>query len=352
MAKEQLKICYISEQKSGVNYHRLEVPFVNLNEDYKDLQITEANGFSHNEPPEQFDIIVFNRLATQDVNYLKRAKENGVKLIMDLDDWIELPLNHLGHDGINTPIIEQRIKENIEIADVIWCASKHLIAELWAYNINLLNNEKLIYIPNAIDFNQPQFIPDPKRMDKYTIGYIAGANHHDDIKLIYQPLAKLLQKSSKHNILVAGYSTNGHSTEYWQYVTKVFTSNMNLPRERFHPIDAEDCYNYAFSYNLCDLILAPLNTDTFSQCKSNLKLLEAGVFSLPVICSNSAPYREFIDAGVVYPSGGDWNGKIKQLIDKPSKGIEMGKRLHEYVKETYNIKKINQLRYQSIINLI
>jgi hypothetical protein len=43
---------------------------------------------------------------------------------------------------------------------------------------------------------------------------------------------------------------------------------------------------------------------------------------------------------------------MRSLIDNPKKGIELGAKLHEYVKENYNIKTVNKKRYDSIISLM
>lgn len=101
-----------------------------------------------------------------------------------------------------------------------------------------------------------------------------------------------------------------------------------------------------------DCVLAPLAKGEFQKCKSNIKIIEAGAFSLPVICSNIEPYKEFIDAGVVYQSAGQWDKTMKELIAAPIKGKRKGALLHEYVREHYNIKKVNQKRYYDIINVM
>ena len=80
--------------------------------------------------------------------------------------------------------------------------------------------------------------------------------------------------------------------------------------------------------------------------------MEAGAFSLPIICSNVGPYKEFIEQGLVINPKGDWDGAMRSLISNPIKGIQLGAKLHEYVKENFNIKKINELRYDSIISLM
>jgi glycosyltransferase involved in cell wall biosynthesis len=337
-----VKIIYINEKDSGVGYHRLQVPFANMDEDYKDLDIKGTNGFTLDFHPRQFDIVVLNRLLRQDEDYLLKAKENGCKIILDIDDWIVLPEYHY-RDNIKDTIIEQRILDAISYADVIWTASEFLKESLKDYHNNI------VYIPNGIDFSQPQFQAQRQKQDKYTIGWIGANNHHLDLKKLAIPFNKLL-KNKNHKLLLAGY--NSTSPEYYELIEGFFTSNGQRPPSQYIRTEWLDIQNYALPYNLCDAVLAPLCSDKFSLCKSNLKVLEAAAFSLPIICSRVAPYLEFIDKGLVLTPNGNWDGCIKSLIDNPRKGIELGKRLHEYVKKHYDIKVVNKKRYESIINLM
>ena len=337
-----VKIIYINEKDSGVGYHRLQIPFANLDQDYKDLDIKGTNGFTLDFHPRQFDIVVLNRMYKHDEDYLLKAKNSGCKIILDIDDWIKLPGYHY-KDGVKDLILEQRILDAIGYADVIWTASEFLKECLKDYHSNI------VYIPNGIDFTQPQFIPNKKPQDKYTIGWIGANNHHLDLKKLAEPFTKLL-KNKNHCLLLGGY--NDSSSEYYQLIESYFTSNFQRPPNQYTRVEWMDVMNYALMYNLMDCALAPLGSDKFSQCKSNLKVLEAGAFSLPIICSNVEPYKEFIEQGLVLTPKGDWDGVMKGLISNPKKGIELGAKLHKYVKEKYNIKTINKLRYDSIISLM
>ena len=337
-----VKIIYINERDSGIGYHRLQVPFANMDEDYKDLNIKGTNGFTLEFHPKQFDIVVLNRMYKHDEDYLLKAKQSGCKIILDIDDWIQLPNYHY-KDGIKDTIVESRILDAIGYADVIWTASEYLKECLFAYHSNI------VYVPNAIDFTQPQFIPNKQPQDKYTIGWIGANNHHLDLKKMAEPFAKLL-KNKNHKLLLGGY--NDTSKEYYELIEKYFTTNYTRPANQYMRVEWMDIRNYALMYNLMDCAIAPLCNDKFSQCKSNLKVLEAGAFSLPIICSNVEPYIEFIKEGLVINPKGDWDGAMKSLISNPKKGVELGARLHEYVKENYNIKKINQIRYESINSIM
>jgi glycosyltransferase involved in cell wall biosynthesis len=336
------KIVYINERDSGVGYHRLQVPFANLDEDYKDLEIKGTNGFTLDFHPAQFDIVVLNRMYKHDEDYLLKAKQSGCKIILDLDDWIYLPDYHY-KDGVKDSIVLKRVLDAISYADVIWTASEYLKQCLQPYHNNI------IYVPNGIDFAQPQFVPQKKQQDKYTIGWIGANNHQLDLKKLKEPFTKLL-KNKNHKLLLGGY--NDTSKQYYQLLEQIFTSDFTRPTNQYIRVEWMDIMNYAVMYNLMDCALAPLCDDTFSLCKSNLKVLEAGAFSLPIICSNVEPYKEFIEQGLVLTPKGDWDGVMRGLISNPKKGIELGARLHDYVKQKYNIKKINKIRYESIISIM
>jgi glycosyltransferase involved in cell wall biosynthesis len=337
-----VKIIYINEKDSGIGYHRLQVPFANMDEDYKDLDIKGTNGFTLDFHPRQFDIVVLNRMYKHDEDYLSKAKDSGCKIILDIDDWIQLPEYH-HKDGVKDSIVEQRILDAISYADVIWTASEFLKECLKDYHDNI------VYVPNGIDFTQPQFIPQRKKQDKYTIGWLGANSHHLDLKKLTEPFKKLL-KNKNHKLLLAGY--NQTSPEYYEFIEGIFTSNGQRPPSMYIRTEWMDVQNYALPYNLMDCALAPLSSDKFSLCKSNIKVLEAGAFSLPIICSNVAPYKEFIEQGLVLTPKGDWDGTMKSLISNPIKGIQLGAKLHEYVKENYNIKTVNKKRYASIISLM
>lgn len=350
MGRGEIKICAVMERKSGVSYHRLEIPMSDLGK-RDDLHITLTNGFTEDHRPDQYDIIIVNRVLSQPRDYIREAKEAGVKIILDLDDWIDLPEWHSGNNGHYNDQIKQRIESHISVADHIWCASEHLMHTI--YDNYPVHHPRISYVPNAIDFSQKQFESNKQKSERYTIGWIGGTNHHRDIEKLAVPLERLQKNQANYDLLLGGANSSDMSTAaYWNYIRYVMTSKGQLKQSRFKTIEALDCYNYAFMYNYCDLMLAPLCNDVYSQCKSSLKVLEAGAFSLPIICSNVAPYKEFIRQGLVYTCTDNWDRRIRELIKHPQKGVQMGARLHEYIREYYTIEKVNQTRLETIQSIL
>ena len=338
---EKIKICCISESNHGVYYHRLEIPFGNLDKVYKDLEITFTNAINNFHEGLQYDIIFLNRYCNLSHYEIKKLK-GKVKIIIDIDDYWNLPTWHSSYCAITSPIFEKALKENIELADEIWCASEYL-----KLKIKEVFNKESFYIPNGIDFDQQQFNPikEVRLSNLPTIGYIAAANHHRDINKIAKAVYKIVHKPN-FNILVSGY--NEQSKKYWGFVDNVFTGGGIL--KNIIRIGSKDVYNYAVAYNAIDTALAPLCNDEFSKCKSNLKILEAGAFGLNVIASVCEPYQEFIDKGLIKGCSNDkeWDVALNKAIKDKSKN----ERLRTYVKENYSIEKINKLRYERIRNIV
>lgn len=351
--KEKIKLCFVMQKDSGVHYHRLQIPFANINENYDYFQISSTNGFTLEYDVIQFDVIVLNRHLFQDEDYLGRAKEHGVKIVLDLDDDITLPLWHGNYNTLINQSVTDRIVDAMDLSDSIWLASEYLMRKLAKEYPEYAH--KMTYVPNAIDHEQPQFQPlDRKdRNSPYTIGWLGGSSHQLDLEKLYQPFERLLNNpklKGKYNIMLGGFSTK--SPEYWDYIERLFTTNGNLQPKNYLRVDAQDVYNYGYMYNLCDVMVAPLCDDEFSKCKSNIKILEAAAFSLPIICSNIAPYKEFIAKGLVYQGDIHSDRHIKSLIKDPRSGVKRGVSLHDYCREHYDINKINKIRVNKLNELI
>jgi glycosyltransferase involved in cell wall biosynthesis len=100
--------------------------------------------------------------------------------------------------------------------------------------------------------------------------------------------------------------------------------------------------------------------------KSQLKVIEAGFYKKALIASNIGPYTidlkhamkngEFTDGNALLvdevKNHSDWAKYIKKLVDSPEMVTELGERLYETVKDTYDLNKVSDKRaefYKSLI---
>jgi glycosyltransferase involved in cell wall biosynthesis len=100
--------------------------------------------------------------------------------------------------------------------------------------------------------------------------------------------------------------------------------------------------------------------------KSQLKVIEAGFYKKALIASNIGPYTidlvhcldngKFVDGNALLVdenrNHSDWAKYIEKLVKNPNMVIDMGERLYETVKDTYDLNVVTKNRaefYKSLI---
>ena len=324
-----VKVAYLKNPSAGVNYHRLESPLGLLASEQ--MPVTETDIYimgQHN-----FDVLIFNRIPYQPYSNFVKLKQQGVKIIFDLDDYWIIPEWH----GMFSPQYEkeywQEIIKYLRLADVVWVSTPYLqglIADMMIDSV---------LIPNALDYNDPQFQRADFKRDRLQCGWVGVGNHHMDFKVIENPFK---QHSLKVDMVLAGVH---ELSEYWRYLAQVISGGKYKSVKFVKDLDV---YNYGVLYNELDMVLLPSYNDTYTLCKSNLKLLEAGAHSLPVI-TNGGIFKEVNNKiGIRCESERDWIKGVKRLTESKRMRAELGQALNEYTKTKYDINKINQIRLQTI----
>lgn len=105
--------------------------------------------------------------------------------------------------------------------------------------------------------------------------------------------------------------------------------------KEFHAGVTIDNYPQKLAALNLDLALAPVEDNTFSQCKSNLRLLEYGACSYPVICSDVACYQTDLPVTRVKNRFKDWCDAIEMHLADPQASALMGKALNQAVKDSW-----------------
>ena len=303
------KIAIIKPRSEGVYYHRFLTPFALM----QDLDVTVIDGF-HNENcrPDMFDVIIFSRGLEQSLDWLKYAKAKGVKIIVDIDDAIDLHLKHPKYNHLYTPVASDHIRKCISYADEVWAANEHILNR---YNL------KGKVIPNALNYDDDQWtIPSKPLM------YLGG----------------VFSDSRAYDLFEFRKITTDAAILGCQAVSK-FYKNIYKPLKY---------YEYGFFYSNIKVAFSYLSEriGLFNDLKSNLKVLEAGAYSLPIIASNRLPYANTPkQGGYLCSNKSEWLSAIKKLRDDKRRS-DMGRYLNEWTKKHYDIRKINQARYESINN--
>jgi hypothetical protein len=101
-------------------------------------------------------------------------------------------------------------------------------------------------------------------------------------------------------------------------------------------------FNYGYLYDQFDIAIAPLEDNKFTRCKSNLKIIEAGMKGLPIFVQNIHPYTD--EAKGVFRVD-SWTTALQAASAMEVETIaELGNELRRYVLDNYDLNKVNELR--------
>lgn len=327
-----MRIAYLKSASKGVHYHRLESPLSLITDRH---EVSELDLYRLN--VDDYDVLIFNRLPYfQPLSSIVKAQKQGLKVIVDIDDHWARPFYNSNYSVQEKQYILEIIK-CLKAADVIWTSTKVLQEKLHFLGLTAH------YIPNALNYEEEQFNREVYERDQLTYGWVGGTSHQYDFNQLISGLKK--RKFDAQPVLGGATLTDkGDLHPYWIHMGAMLAGNpLKVKYKR-----AYDINNYARLYNELDIVLLPSHNDTFSQCKSNLKLLEAGAHKLPVI-TNGVCYKEVNGKiGLRVKDTADWGKYLTKLIDSKRMRTELGEALHEYTTKTYNIHNINELRLQTI----
>lgn len=288
---------------SSCGYHRIGLPFSRLTLDLK------------------VPTLVFNRQVPGGPQYLKQKRQQGWRVIADLDDFWDLPPEHYLARSWAVSGTPARIRACLAAADMVMVTT----AELAAHVIEV--NPQVVVVPNALPFDTDQFTRSHTPGDTFI--YAAGPSHVSDV-------AALREVFDQETVTIAGADAHPE----WKRMHAL------VPQAKQQA--SRPAADYMRLYDGHMAALAPLLDNEFNRCKSNLKTLEAGAKGLPLIASDVLPYRNHVDAShVLYASSAqDWHAHMRALSAYPRFAEDAGAALAAHVRKRYHLDQINEIRRQ------
>lgn len=321
---KQLSIVGFRRPQSGIDYHRVIAPLeamqrdqgvkVNFANDPRDVEREDWEGCTH---------IVASRFFAVPLKQIERFKlaceRQGVKLVVDVDDWWYLPPHHPKSKHYLQYEIPQRIEACLSIADIVWTTNKVLKKKARKFNDNIH------IIPNAVDSKLPQWQEKRRESKKVRFGYIAGNHHQTDLDAAQIDLSEL----------------ESYTVDIDQYPEMLQAKYILAP---------QPASEYGRMYARIDVSLIPLIASAFNKCKSHLKLIEAGFTGTAVICSPVAPYHEYLRDGencLTASTPQEWEAAIQKLKDNPKLVKKLAAELSKDMR-MFEMEHINNLRLETL----
>jgi glycosyltransferase involved in cell wall biosynthesis len=403
--KEKVKVLVLPSDASGVGKFRSVDPHIMLQNLYSEefqVDIDYEPKINDENYWKQYQIVHFHRNIGNDydscpslINWLK---SNGIVVIMDVDDyWLptkEHPIHHL----IIKNKIHEKIIANIRVSSYVTTTTTIFADEIKKYNKNV------VIFPNGVNPREDQFNEITLPSDKIRVGWLGGSSHLHDLKLLDGMVNKLKPQQDKLQYYVCGFDTRGTVTEInkntgeevkrpikptetvWVKYESIFTDNYKIisPKykefldrfddseflgwqsENYVRVWTKPTTSYAKNYSKFDISLAPIVDHVFNRMKSQLKVIEAGFYKKALIASNVGPYTidlkhavsggQFTDGNALlvdkHKNHSDWVKSIKLLVNNPNMITDLGERLYETVKDTYDLNVITKNRKEFYLSII
>lgn len=360
MAKYNILVV-TSTLKSGVEYHRQLAPHAYLR-GYTDFDVSTINeidseSFIHNgeviqmnEFLKNFQLVQFSRTISYEWKIeetISKLNKMGIVSVMDIDDYWNYGSDHVLYDQHIHDEVPGKSLLSIKYVDHITTTTDFFMDKIKFYNKNVS------VLENAINTNDPQFKQMPTESDVVRFGWMGSQCHIQDISILSKSLFEMNAEGLTYNVTQCGYVPN----EVGKFFDKVLTGSGSIRSGMYKQIEWKDSFSYATSYNEIDVVLAPLADSLFNNCKSEIKLIEAGFMKKGAIVSKIFPYKIIGENNknclMVKPNKPqDWKISFKKYINNPNLISDHAEQLYEDVKIKYHMSTVTKKRADLYIDLI
>jgi glycosyltransferase involved in cell wall biosynthesis len=403
---KKIKILTLSSDQDGVGYYRINNPHATINDPDIEIDIrmmTDGTLPLLNEKfMSQYDIIYYNKTIPFNKTQYKDQfnaiiKKYNIKLVYDLDDYWVLTNSHPNYKQWKESGSQEMIEKQISNSDMIITTTEYLADKIREFNTNVF------IVPNAVNLKEQQWNTEKHPATKTRFLWGGGITHLVDLRLLKKSIDKF-QKGKildKSQLYLCGYDLRMNTPQgvkiddpkrsTWTMFESIFTNNMRwikngeyskwlrqytdngkmnfgynseFKNEFYQRRWTKSILHYGTMYREADVVLAPLkNNTTFNNVKSQLKVIEAGAYSCPIICSNYGPYtiddiegkKDGLQKGILVDENNPlgWYDAIKFYLDNPEKVKEHGDNLRKYVEDNYEISVVNKHRvdlYKKLVN--
>lgn len=328
----------------GCQYYRQVHPHEAL-EKYVDFEVCYKHVFEFlpNEEWLKYDLVQFHKnFVTPEI--LIKLKVIGVKTVVDFDDYWHVPYNHLSFQHYKHNNQPFRFIEIIRQAQYISTTTPLLAKEIKRHN------PKVLVFPNCINTENPHTYPIELKSDFLRFGYLGGSCHLPDVELLRGLNNKLSGSGLPYSLNLFGYKQDSVYFDYAKVLTDNGDYSENLTLYPSLPVP-----DYLYFYNMVDVSLVPLIPNKFNALKSELKLVEAGMFKKTVIASHVQPYKPYLKHkrnAFIAESRTVWFKGMKYFIKNPEAASDYGEQLFQDIQKYFNYERISKSRAEAYRQII
>lgn len=355
---DRLKILVHPANTGGCAYYRCWLPFKKLEEavpgkvqiifDLNPLRKNPKTG-EDGDPTENFntcDIFFSHNICNfggvYNLKALHYARSKDTILHYDTDDLLtDLYDGHRLQNLYKEKRLDDITKECYQIAHLV-----SVTQSKFAERVVPFVKGALVIMKNKVDFTLPCW-NQPKVKTKFVkIGWAGGIHHEEDVKEFERVALRVNAKVGAENVHWGFYGRpplTKPEDKWQQEVWDNYVKSLAQGIRNFKVYPSLSTWDYGKMYSNMDIAIAPLQMNDFNDSKSQIKVVEAGLYKVPLIASNVGCYDQHIKNGyngyLIEPgkgSAGFTNKIIKLCKDKKLRN-QMGENLYTTIKDEFNI---------------
>ena len=290
---------------TAVDYYRMQKPMQVLNRLDPEINYATIDSLKVEDSfLQRFDLVLFSRTMPREAP--ERLNKLGIPFGLDLDDYWNLPDDHILAPSYKTNKTPELIIDSIKAAHFVTCTTEILASYIKEFN------ENVYVVENGIDTDDDIWQPNKSKSDRVRFGFTQGSTHIPDVALVSKDVAKSLYDNKfyhKGQVVLCGFSARHQEESVYIGYERMLTDDLkplkfypkychelkilhnplglDMPYRRIWTRDVDE---FGSVYDDIDIAVAPLKESTFNSCKSNIKMLEAGFKDCAVMVSDISPY--------------------------------------------------------------
>ncbi len=213
---KKIKILFANPDQAGVFYYRTLTPALQLQQSFSeefDVEINQNVDWNDVEYLKKFDIIHSHRQfvpKSVEEGFFNWAKENNIKLVLDIDDYWVLGKEHPLYQIAKVENMAKSITDTIKLCDAVTTTTDYF------RDIILKHNKNVIALNNGVNPEiMPQFNYARADDEKLRFGIICGSSHLHDIMEL-DNLGSVIHYDNnlkgKYRLSLHGYDLRGSIT--------------------------------------------------------------------------------------------------------------------------------------------
>lgn len=328
MSIDPSRVLFVGVGASAVCYYRIMLPAMALGSDWVGL---------HGDPPgklmidtglikketempdflsDDYDVVVLQQVVGEGWrDIIKQMQASGKKVLFEIDDYLHAIRHTVGHGGGSkyTQAYCAEIERSMEACDGLIVSTKWLRTKYRKFNKN-------VYVcQNGIDIARYD-LEKPQR-ESINIGWAGAQGHFDAMVPWLQQVSAIMVENENVNFVSVGMNFADGFREWF-------------PDERAVTVPWAAIEQYPAAMTLFDIALAPAGKTRFHRGKSDLRWVEAGALSIPVIADPTVyPNIREGETGFHAHTPEEVKDKLEMLIADREMRERVGQAARAYVEE-------------------